>query len=553
MSVMDFSVRRYSGVTPSYSVLPAKAAVAKEQEPQTVSPSDTFEASELTTGVKPATTQPKPDRYFQYQEMPLTDLRGAVDWSPGSKLTSGVEANMKVTSDYHALGGQMRAYMSGDPSGPKLPEIADFANLAKFGSRLGGEIIRDLENVMKADPLSLTDVVRDAANRTTMSQGVRMAKGALVRNLKNIPTQGLVGAATGAVSEALRTKNKLRDVMVLGNTTIHDSASRAYDAFLKGESSGQGGLEGLKKAGYYPGSQEDPMGMYTEAFARYKDARELGVQAQRETDSSRREALLSRRDELVKSANIRLFIHEQMLLENPTMYGDTDVRNAVGSISGTMVLKDPHGEYRLLPEGGNWTDFKTRMGFAEVPEGTPDGIRVPTPDGKVTTYKVLPEAVGTVSHYSNSRSAGPKAQIIPGTNPPELLSSPATASGQGVDNLGMEWVQGSLAGIMAEASVMPTRLGADALSFGGEWLTKRGAEMEATAPAQRMNLLMSDGSALDHVGLSLMTAWGGIEHEVGQNLKAVGRHVQNLSKYADTTMKAAYAAVGPCWIGCPLF
>lgn len=421
--------------------------------------------------------QTKPDPHFQYDAKPLQDLRGSVQWKPGSKIKSGTAANEQITNDYQHLNEQMQKYFAGDPKGPKLPPLTDFAGMAKFGSRLAGDQIRNLENLEKGaagDPKALTDAMRNMAKPEIVEQGIKMGASTLQRNASNEGALTLISpaAAGGKVAsetaaDTVRTMGKMRDILVEGNTTIHDSAGRAYDAFLKGESSGKGGMESLEKAGYYSGSKEDPMGMYTQGFSQYKQAREIGLKAQQEKDPSKRAALLSQREDLVKNANIKLFIHEQKSLEKPHLYGDKDMKNAVQSIGGSMSLQDPNGKYDLLPKGGDWTDFNSRMGFKDVSQGTPGAIDVRNPDGSQSHYAVDPTAAGTVSHYSNSRTAGPNSAKLNSSKPAPLQEPPVTSTGRGVDSIGQSLKDKNVAGATGALNSIPQRLASDALTQGG--------------------------------------------------------------------------------------
>jgi hypothetical protein len=489
----------------------------------------------------PAGPASTPDPHFQYEAKPIQDLRGSVGWKPGSGLKSGTDANDQVTNDYQHLNGQMQNYLAGDPNGKSLPAVTDFAGMAKFGSRLAGEQIRNLEDLEKAasgDPKALTDAARNLANAQPMEQGLKMAGATVARNASDeSPLQAallppvVAGKVAGeTAADTVNTMGKMRDILVEGNTTIHDSAGRAYDAFLKGESSGEGGMESLKKAGYSPGSKEDPMGMYTQAFGQYKEARELGLQAQAEKDPAKQAELEKQRESLIKEANIKLFIHEQKSLEQPHMYGDKDMKNAVQSIGGSMTLEDPHGEYKLLPKGGDWTDFNTRMGFKEVAAGTPGAIDVLNPDGSRTNYQVDPSAQGTVSHYSNSRSAGSLAPAMSDNAPKPLHQAPTTATGQGVDRVGTSVSNGNYLSAMGDAAQIPDRLLADAANQGGRAI-KKDAENDGLSAYQ--TLTSNKAGILDKAGAAVDMTGAALQHTLGEGISAVGGGLNSLSETRD--------------------
>ncbi len=494
----------------------------------------------------------QPDPHFQYNARPLQDLRGSVHWTPGSSVRSGTEANQQVTSDYEHLNTEMQRYLAGDPNGRRLPAVTDFAGMAKFGSRLAGEQIRNLEDLEKGaagDPRAATDVMRNMANPTAIEQGAKMGGATLVRNaadenplLTAVAPLPLAGKVAGeSTVDAVRTMGKMRDILVEGNTTIHDSAGRAYDAFLKGESSGEGGLEALEKAGYYPGSKEDPMGMYTQAFGAYKQARELGLQAQSESNPEKRKALLEQREELMKGANQRLFIHEQESLERPHMYGDADMKNAVRSIGGSMTLDDPHGKYDLLPQGGDWTDFQTRMGFQEVDPDTPGAIDMLQRDGSHKYYKADPSAIGTVSHYSNSRTAGPLAEAMSSTQPAPLIQSPTTETGRGVDRVGAGLAEGSFHKTVGAAAQLPERLATDGLLQGGQAL-KNHAFANGFEAYQVLRNHSEDkpglGDDITRLGAHLRIAGAGLDYLGGEAVSALGELGQTTLRGRDALWNA---------------
>jgi hypothetical protein len=371
------------------------------------------------------------------------------------------------------------------------------------------------------------------ANGDAAEQGLKMGASTVVRNASNesaLQTATLPAFTAGKVAgetagDTVRTMGKMRDILVEGNTVIHDSAGRAYDAFLKGESSGVGGMESLKKAGYYPGSKDDPMGMYTEAFGQYKQARDLGLEAQKEKDPSKRDALVQQREDLMKNANIKLFIHEQKSLEQPHMYGDKDMKAAVQSIGGSMVLEDPHGRYSLLPKGGDWTDFNSRMGFKEVKSGTPGAISVPNADGTTTNYQVDPNAVGTVSHYSNSRTAGSLAPALSSNQPAPLIQAPTTATGKGVDRIGTAIDNGNYVQALGNAAQLPERLTADGLQMGGQGLSSSGVGSGVSAIQQyAANSVDTPGLGDDvaRLGAAAKLGVAGAKFGAGQAMQAAG-------------------------------
>lgn len=419
----------------------------------------------------PAALQPtgrEPVQNFQYDGKAPGDYRGAVN-SPNPH--AGTDANTKVNEEYDSL---RKAY--GDYLGT---DVASFPSLAQNGSVLAGEQIRNLENVLaslQGDPKAMADATRGlGGNMDSIIQGALMGKG-LVENAagRQNPVEAalappvVAGKVAGeTVTDGVRTAQAMRDGLVAGNTEIHHSAAPAAHAFLKGEADGGKGMEELKKAGYFPGSQHDPHGLYTKAYSQLQDVRKLGLEAAQETDPAKKAQLEQQRDEVMKSANRHLFTQEQLTLEQPHIYGNQDMKNAVRSIGGTMTLKDPNGSYDLLPKGGDWTDYKTRMGYQEVGQPTKDSVSIKGPNGQPIHYQADPNAIGTVSHYSDQASVGPKAHRI-ATTPvgSNALPAPTTETGKSVDNIGIGLKNGNAFEAVANTAALPARLGSDGLNLG---------------------------------------------------------------------------------------
>lgn len=368
-----------------------------------------------------ADTSPKSDPYFSYKKKNYSDLRSSRDyWSSKSQsVKSPTAANRQINSDYDTINKDMQRYLAGDPkSGQRLPHIADWTSYGKYASREAGEFIRTTENI-----LSTTKNIDKASLRTT--------EGIVRHDLSwESVKKGMGGLANGVFSPidsanfALhwrRDLSTLNKALVAGNTGIHNNIAPAYDAFLKGESDGGKGMESLKKAGYYKGSSKDRQGFVTQAFTNYQNARELGIKAQHSKDPKAKKALEAERQKLMDRGNLLLGYQEQMeILQKPDVFEQPSIGRLLGLFEGTMNVTDEHGKYDFLPNGGNWTDFATRMGLKEVPAGTPGADPIRNTAGQTTYYVPAENRQGTIIDYFESRSNGMAARNLNLGHPREL-------------------------------------------------------------------------------------------------------------------------------------
>jgi hypothetical protein len=421
-----------------------------------------------------------PDPHFKYAKTNPQDLTMSQAWWPGKTMASGTDANITINNDYDRLNKSMQSYLAGDPNGPKLPPVADWMTFGKYASREAGEQIRNLEDVMKAstgDVKAAADVARNGANEAAIVQAAMMGGDSLGRNAA---AQNPVRAGfnpLGAVSDTLADTTgdmvnklgKMRNALVEGNTEIHKNIAPAYDAYLAGEASGKGGMQALTDAGYTKGSQKDPQGFVSDAFANYKEARGLGLQAQRESDPVKKKALEDKRQAAMEKGNLMLGMQEQMeILQKKSIFGDKDMQQALGSIGGKMQLTDANGGHDLRPDGKNWTDFQTRMGLKSVPAGTKDAIAVRDHQGVTTHYVVDPSQKGTISEYFTQNAAGPNADNLNRSAPRPVRTTPTTLTGQAVDSVATNIQQGDIQGTVAAAAALPARAAGGVLADTGQ-------------------------------------------------------------------------------------
>jgi hypothetical protein len=254
---------------------------------------------------------------------------------------------LRVTATYQALDEAMTAYLGE----PRLP---NWMTYGKYASReVGAQVIR-LEELLKVvdahDPEAAYDTLRDVLADGTKLGGQGVALLALARG------NPLVAAKHAAT---------IRDALVAGNTGVYGDIDAPYDVFLRAEAAGADGLAALRAAGYGR-APKDPQGLLLEAFTLYR-------RAARERATLTPEA----RHALIQRATLTLGNHEQMVvLQGPRVFGDPEVARLLSSLSSLLTVTDARGTRRLLPNGGNWADFATRMGYDDVAPETPGAMRV---------------------------------------------------------------------------------------------------------------------------------------------------------------------------------
>ncbi|MOA40354.1 hypothetical protein D3C78_1622200 [compost metagenome] len=92
-----------------------------------------------------------------------------------------------------------------------------------------------------------------------------------------------------------------------------------------------------------------------------------------------------------------------------------------------MVMTDANGTHKLLPNGGNWAEFATRMGFSEVPAGSvADAFVVTDHQGVTHHYVEHPDArrrEGTIAQYFADDLTGDRARAMIAGTPTPLPAS----------------------------------------------------------------------------------------------------------------------------------
>jgi hypothetical protein len=145
--------------------------------------------------------------------------------------------------------------------------------------------------------------------------------------------------------------------------------------------------------------------------------------------ASRERATLApeERKALIQRATLTIGNHEQMVvLQGPTMFGNSEVARLLSSLSSQLTVSDARGTERLLPYGGNWADFATRMGYDDVPAGTPGAMKVI--DHQDVTHYFIPSRdpkkwQGTIGQYFVDGMAPDAAKAIIAGKPAPLPSA----------------------------------------------------------------------------------------------------------------------------------
>ena len=88
--------------------------------------------------------------------------------------------------------------------------------------------------------------------------------------------------------------------------------------------------------------------------------RRLNIEIQRAQDPQTIARLTAEREARANRANLLIGFQEQLVILQPIF---NTMQPELRDIAGTMALNDPRGKIPLLPNGGNWGDFYTRMGI----------------------------------------------------------------------------------------------------------------------------------------------------------------------------------------------
>lgn len=411
----------------------------------------------------PPHVQQAADRAYQEARNGFLQVNGANLWKPsilseGRKdVMSGTQANEKITAGYAAMDQKFAQYVGNGVE----PPLANWLAFGKYASNEAGQQIRLLEKVLNtvgAGPGSGTQPVGLA----DLKQGLEEAFGP--RGLPMLTTlakqfaesKGIVGTALSLTSPLLGgaefahfATSKLvdmRNTLVKGNTGIYGDIFPAYEAFLAAENAGGDGVAELKRLGFDKG----PNHFVIDAFKEYQkakgiegemvaiDAKLQGLPpgAERDALSKQRDALAAERQEAMFKGNTLVGFKEQMdvLEKNQIFENNAGFQELITAMGGKMELNLANGEkFPLLPQGGDWTDFATRMGLTEYtmkPNPMPANvIEVQTPQGRTTWFKLpsstdrtVPE--GTIAYMFQKYASGENARRLHEGTPPKQKDVP---------------------------------------------------------------------------------------------------------------------------------
>lgn len=176
----------------------------------------------------------------------------------------------------------------------------------------------------------------------------------------------------------------------------------------------------------------------------------------------------------MERGNLNLGNQEQMeVIPQPTIFGKPDVSKNIAALSGTMNMHDANGVNSLLPNGGNWADFATRMGYKEVPSGSPGAMTIKSPDGKAHNYAIDPNAKGSISDYFTQNAAGPRAATNNAGNPAPLYPATTSFTGQRADSMAQNLNQGNYFRAAADTISIPFDANLDAANGAINWVLGR--------------------------------------------------------------------------------
>jgi|GEM_PF-2187967 len=186
--------------------------------------------------------------------------------------------------------------------------------------------------------------------------------------------------------------------LIIGNQGIYRNMVPGALAFLQGEADGGKGIEKFQAwAKTQPDDSNDlwmngtcdPQNFLLNAFKAYQQVRQMGMEMMqldlsKAGNKEKWDALKDKRRKLMDVANVIIGCQEQMcILQAPNVFTNPTMRTLVQGQEKQMMLHDkgdPGGARRridLLPDGGDWTVFVTRMGLQPGSGGSSIHIQDP--------------------------------------------------------------------------------------------------------------------------------------------------------------------------------
>lgn len=314
-----------------------------------------------------------PGAAFTYEPLPMLDLMPVRAWAPGDAGLCGTQANAIIVATYQALDVAFTRYLGGPP-------LSTWLTFGKYAAREVGSWVCVAEST-----LALVEALEAGAPKAQMLRALRALGefmhendllGAACTSVRRLMGGALRGDALPGPPRRWLAENAagLRAALVEGNTEIYDRIAFAYDLFMAAEVEGDG-LEALRGA-LAAGAIDDALGYIQEGFALYCEARALGLRARAPgLPSEERRRLEAYRRQLVHQANLLIAVQEQaLILQRPTIFDRAELHRLLGAARpGTLrLVLEPAGrkgtfrKFDMIPAGGSWADFATRMGFREV-------------------------------------------------------------------------------------------------------------------------------------------------------------------------------------------
>ncbi len=153
----------------------------------------------------------------------------------------------------------------------------------------------------------------------------------------------------------LQTSTHFYEALAEGNREIYNTIAPSMSIFLEAESKGLDGVEALKRSTHFQKNL-----MQSAAHPTYANTEPL-LKAFKLFQDARKEPDLTKRADMVMKANVQVAIYEQKYVLQPVM-DRPEVRKVLETASAALAWTDPNGKREaLLPGGGNWADYGTRM------------------------------------------------------------------------------------------------------------------------------------------------------------------------------------------------
>ncbi|QRK12384.1 hypothetical protein JQX13_21580 [Archangium violaceum] len=368
----------------------------------------------------PERLNPLPHSVFLHPAMALPDLRPAREWRPGHGGLCGVRANAHIIATYQELDASLLRYLGGTP-------YSTWLTFARYATREVGSWIRGTESFLyafgtrSASPAGQLRALQGFLASARADRILNIIGQTALRRLNSTGSSSLLVDARRLMSVGpwlTEVTWRVRSALVEANTELYHRLGFAFDLFLRAESEGRNGLEALGEA-IADERLDDSLGFIRAGFARYRQTRELGPHVQgTPLEASRRQ--------LIHEANVLLALQEQaLILQRPTIFGHPVLHEVLGAVKPGLLLLTLYPESRdgsfhcfpLLPDGGNWADFASRMGFREVsPEdgSPPDAVAIRFPDRPAEQRLYVPDrsARGTILDLFTRYLEGPASEAL---------------------------------------------------------------------------------------------------------------------------------------------